>query len=211
MHYTKERPAQSITELVKVKDGHAVTTSRKVAKAFGKNHFDVLRDIRNLGCSETFGQSNFALSSYQNKQGKEQPEYRMTKDGFVILAMGYTGERAMHFKELYIERFNEMERRLRNEFLPPIAEGVFKGLVPMQVNGHRLLCYTEALKAMGRSTRSGSVQQRRRRYGNHFYKLYGRNFITTQLAEQLLAQVQLERNAQALQLDLPFNEKGGAL
>ena len=80
-----------------------------VAKFFGKEHRSVLRDIRELDCSEDFRQHNFVQSSYKNEQGKKQPCYFMTRDGFTFLAMGYRGKKAAYFKELYIKRFNEME------------------------------------------------------------------------------------------------------
>lgn len=86
-----------------------------IAKYFGKRHDNVLRDIRNIidpksGLSEDFRLLNFGESSYKNEQGKKQPCYLMTREGFTILVMGYTGEKAMRFKELYIKRFNEMEK-----------------------------------------------------------------------------------------------------
>lgn len=85
-----------------------------VAQFFEKNHKEVLRDIRKIldpesGLSEEFGKRSFALSSYLTSQNKKQPCYCMTRDGFTILTMGYTGPKAMRFKELYIKRFNEME------------------------------------------------------------------------------------------------------
>lgn len=80
-----------------------------VAQAFEKRHDAVLRDIRELDCSEDFRLHNFVESSYLNAQGKRQPSYCMTRDGFVYLAMGYRGRKAAQFKELYIRRFNEME------------------------------------------------------------------------------------------------------
>lgn len=100
-----------------------------VAKFFEKNHNDVLRDIRNLDCSEEFRLRNFAQSSYINEQGKKQPCVEMTRDGFVFLAMGYRGKKAAHFKELYIQRFNEMENFIntlvsaRREF-PLLTENI---------------------------------------------------------------------------------------
>lgn len=84
-----------------------------VARFFEKEHFHVVRDIRGLDCSEEFRLSNFGLSSYTNAQGKKQPSYYMTRDGFVFLAMGYRGKKAAAFKELYIRRFNEMERFIK--------------------------------------------------------------------------------------------------
>lgn len=84
-----------------------------VAKFFKKRHDNVIRDIENLDCSNEFRLLNFEVSSYKNEQGKKQPCYCMTRDGFVFLAMGYRGKKAAYFKELYIKRFNEMERFIR--------------------------------------------------------------------------------------------------
>lgn len=89
--------------------------SRFVAEAFDKNHRDVLRVIRTLmdedsGLSEDFRLRNFAQSSYTNEQGHKQPCYEMTRDGFTMLVMGFTGKKAARFKEFYIKRFDEMER-----------------------------------------------------------------------------------------------------
>lgn len=80
-----------------------------VAEFFEKNHQHVIRYIRELDCSDEFRVSNFGQSYYLNSQGKKQPCYHMTRDGFVFLAMGYRGKKAAKFKELYIRRFNEME------------------------------------------------------------------------------------------------------
>ena len=84
-----------------------------VAKFFDKKHSHVLRDIENLDCSDDFRQSNFGLTLYTDEQGKRRPRYAMTRDGFTFLAMGYRGEKAAKFKELYIKRFNEMEKFIR--------------------------------------------------------------------------------------------------
>ena len=89
-----------------------------VASAFEKNHKEVLRDIRRItaddsGLSDEFRQRNFAPSYYHNKQNKKQPCYYLTRDGFTMLVMGYTGAKAMKFKEMYIKRFNEMEQFIK--------------------------------------------------------------------------------------------------
>lgn len=103
--------------------------SRFVATAFNKRHDNVLADIKNLDCSEEFRLLNFQESSYKNEQGKKQPCYEMTRDGFVFLAMGYRGKKAARFKEEYIKRFNQMERFIatlvnaRKEF-PLLTENV---------------------------------------------------------------------------------------
>ncbi len=108
-----------MNELVfKSDNGEIVTTSLKVAETFNKDHARVLRDIRDLACSEEFRQGNFAESSYLNNQNKEQPLIVMSKDGFTLLAMGYTGKKAMNFKESYIAAFNAMEKALKEQVKP---------------------------------------------------------------------------------------------
>lgn len=72
---------------------------------FEKRHDNVVRDIRNLDCSEEFRLLNFEESSYTNLQGHRQACFNMTRDGFVFLVMGYRGKKAASFKEAYIKRF----------------------------------------------------------------------------------------------------------
>ena len=91
--------------------------SRVVAEVFEKQHKNVLRDIdrlleRQSGLSEEFRLLNFEPSKYINEQGHKQPCYLLTRDGFMMLVMGYTGSKAMEIKEWYIERFNEMEQQI---------------------------------------------------------------------------------------------------
>ena len=97
-----------------VRDEKVVVSSRAVAEAFGKEHKDVMRAIRNLETTEEFRRRNFAQSSYLNEQQRDMPEYLMTRDGFTFLAMGFTGPRAAVFKEAYINAFNKMEAELNN-------------------------------------------------------------------------------------------------
>ena len=94
-----------------------VVTSLDIAETFGKYHAHVLRDIKELECSDEFRESNFGLSSYTTEQNKKQPMYYVTRDGFTLLAMGYTGEKAMKFKEAYIKQFNAMERMLQGKLI----------------------------------------------------------------------------------------------
>lgn len=90
-----------------------------VADVFEKRHDHVIRDIRkitapNSGLSKEFAERNFALGSYKDKQNQKRPCYYLTRDGFTILVMGYTGKKALRFKELYIRRFNEMEELIKS-------------------------------------------------------------------------------------------------
>lgn len=94
-------------------NNEAVTSSRLVAEYFHKRHDTVIRAIENLNCSEEFNRHNFAEITYTDSRGRKQPEYLMTKDGFTILAMGFTGAKAMQFKEAYINAFNKMEHLLK--------------------------------------------------------------------------------------------------
>lgn len=103
-----------MNNLVFIVNNQAVTDSLTVANVFGKEHARVMRDIRELGCSEEFRVGNFAESTYVNSQNKEMPKYSMSKKGFVLLAMGYTGKEAMKFKEAYIEEFERMESKLNS-------------------------------------------------------------------------------------------------
>lgn len=84
------------------KEEVTVVTSLDVAETFEKRHDNVLKDIRDLECSQTFRLLNFEESSYLNSQNRKQPMFFITRDGFTLLAMGYTGEKAMIFKEAYI-------------------------------------------------------------------------------------------------------------
>lgn len=96
-------------------DGLPFTTSRAVAERFGKNHKDVLKAIKNLLADmpdPEFGRRNFAPSSYLNAQRKTQPEYRLTHDGFALLAMGLTGTDALAWKVAFLQAFNALEAEL---------------------------------------------------------------------------------------------------
>lgn len=102
-----------LVEIMKLnKEEVTVVTSLDIAETFEKEHKHVLRDIRELECSDEFRQSNFEQSTYLNQQNHKQPMYYITRDGFTLLAMGYTGEKAMKFKEGYIRQFNAMEKAL---------------------------------------------------------------------------------------------------
>lgn len=91
-------------------NGHGWASSLQVADHFGKRHSDVLRAIRELGCSEEFTQRNFALSEFTDSTGRTLPMVKMSRDGFSILAMGFTGPQAMAWKESFIAAFNQLEQ-----------------------------------------------------------------------------------------------------
>lgn len=104
-----------MNELVIMKSEQALTTSLKVAEVFSKAHRTVLDKIRNLTAENYAVKKMFVESTYINDRGQEQPMYYMNRDGFTLLAMGFTGKDAMGFKLEYIEAFNKMEKTIREQ------------------------------------------------------------------------------------------------
>ena len=88
-----------------------ITTSLKVAEVFEKEHKNILKSIENL-VADNSAAKFFQLTTYK-KRGKEYPMYEMDRDGFSLLVMGYTGEKALQWKIKYIEAFNQMESELK--------------------------------------------------------------------------------------------------
>lgn len=100
------------TQLVFINNNQPVTDSLTIAETFGKRHADVMRDIRNLECSDEFNQRNFAQIEYSDESNRKYPKFLITQDGFSFLVMGYTGREAARFKEMYIGEFNRMRDEL---------------------------------------------------------------------------------------------------
>lgn len=105
-----------MNQLVYIANNRPVTDSLTVAETFGKDHDKVLRDIRELECSEEFSLSNFGESTYTNDRGRIYPKFIMTEQGFAFLVMGYTGKEAARFKEMYIAEFTKMRNQLADPY-----------------------------------------------------------------------------------------------
>ena len=115
-------------------DGQPMATSLQVAEHFGKRHNDVLRAVRNLGCSEDFSLRNFAQSTYLNDRKQSQPMYYISRDGFAMLGMGFTGKEAIQWKEAYIAAFNAMEARLKSLYVEPLVDDKqFRNGIPLHM------------------------------------------------------------------------------
>ncbi len=110
-----------MNDLVIMKSNQALTTSLKVADTFNKKHQHVMESIRNLTVENSTVKKMFVLSTYVNSRGQEQPMYYMNRDGFTLLAMGFTGKDAMNFKLEYIAAFNKMDDLIRGK-LPKTPE-----------------------------------------------------------------------------------------
>ncbi|WP_264460670.1 Rha family transcriptional regulator [Lacticaseibacillus paracasei] len=112
-----------MNELVIMHNKQAVTTSLRVAEVFGKDHKHVLETISNLAAEKSAAKF-FSEATYDNR-GKQYPMYYMNRDGFTLLAMGFTGKKALQFKIKYIQAFNSMEatlKRLPAGKLDPVAQ-----------------------------------------------------------------------------------------
>ena len=101
----------------KGENSQALTNSLLLAEKFGKTHDNVLKAIRNIvggGVVKNDETPMFVESTYFNQQnGQDYPLFVMNRDGFTLLAMGFTGKKALQFKLDYIAAFNAMENELR--------------------------------------------------------------------------------------------------
>ncbi|TIH13496.1 hypothetical protein D0S45_14375, partial [Marinifilum sp. JC120] len=140
----KNNEVQVVVELV-MENNQPMASSLVVAELFEKQHKNVLRDINELEIPDDYRQLNFEPSSYLNKQNKEQPSFNMTRDGFSLLAMGFTGKKAMEWKIKFLEAFNAMEAKLT---VPPVEGKIqYKKATPEAVKSFegmaRYWCYLE--------------------------------------------------------------------
>ena len=130
-----EPMAEMPTELV-VQDekGQPITDSLTVAAVFGKEHYNVLKKIKGLKCSEKFRAVNFNVSSYAPEgASRSYDKVDMTFKGFSRLTMGFTGSRAAEFQEKYVDAFEDMRERLSKPTAPKshleVLVGVANGLL----------------------------------------------------------------------------------
>lgn len=103
-------------QLVVINNNQIVVSSKDLAEHFGKAHKDVLENIRNILLAENSANEFFHEESY-SYNGRILPMYLMNRDGFSLLAMGFTGKKALQWKLKYIEAFNEMEETLKQGYL----------------------------------------------------------------------------------------------
>lgn len=103
-----------MNQLVVMNGQQAVTTSLQVAETFNKHHKHVLEAIDEMKRVAEDSADLFHESTYEHPQNKQHYRmFYMNRDGFTLLAMGFTGKDAIKFKLSYIEAFNKMERVMR--------------------------------------------------------------------------------------------------
>lgn len=105
-------------QLVILHEQQAVTSSTNLAQNFGKRHDNVLRDIEGLKKDVLNFEEMFFEASEPDNYNRPRRVYLMNRDGFTLLAMGFTGPRALDFKLKYISAFNQLEAQVKN---PPIS------------------------------------------------------------------------------------------
>lgn len=125
---------------IKNKEGKLIVSSREIAKNFEKEHREVINAIEGRECScngtgckkcsnrgyqqigilgmgdKSHLSKMFIQSEYKDSMNRNQKEYLLTRDGFTLLAMGFTGRKALEWKLKYIEAFNKMETALKEVY-----------------------------------------------------------------------------------------------
>ena len=108
--------------ILSTQNGEPVASSRQIAESFGKEHKDVLRAIENIKAQNCALTSMFFETTYTAGTGKAYPMYLMNRDGFTLLAMGFTGKAALEWKLKYIQAFNAMEKQLSTPQMPKLSK-----------------------------------------------------------------------------------------
>jgi Rha family phage regulatory protein len=101
--------------ILSTQNGEPVVSSRQIAENFDKNHRDVLRAVDNLKEDVRDFAQMFFETTVPDSYGREQRAYLMNRDGFTLLAMGFTGKAALEWKLKYIAAFNEMKKKLTEQ------------------------------------------------------------------------------------------------
>lgn len=119
-----------MNDLLRIENGQALVSSREVAEHFGKRHVEVLDSIRNILVVENSTTKYFTETTHEYR-GQQFPEYLMNRDGFCLVAMGFTGKKALQWKLKYIEAFNNMEKQIRMQEQTEVNNISIPQVVPM--------------------------------------------------------------------------------
>ena len=191
------------TSLLEASEDKLFASSLDVAYHFKKQHKNVLRDIEAVECSDEFRRLNFEPSSYLNSQNKSMPMFKLTRDGFSLLVMGFTGAKAAFWRERYIQAFNLMEAELRKQaILKAETRGRSKTIRVAATDSYKehgateWFHYTNNTDAIYEIVFGGTAAQLRRRW-NIPLKANVRNYLDM---EQLNTIIQIE-SAITLQLE----------
>lgn len=153
-----------------------ITTSLLVAETFEKEHRNVLKSIRKLMSATNVAVAQmFDETTYVNEQGKEQPMFFMNRDGFTLLAMGFSGEKALKFKVDYINAFNAMEVELKSQQTKQLsaAESLLQSVQLLVAHERQLAILEHNQKNM-----QGAIS-------SLYDKVYGMQFETDMVKQKL--------------------------
>ena len=153
-----------------------ITTSLLVAETFEKEHRNVLKSIRKLMSATNVAVAQmFDETTYVNEQGKEQPMFFMNRDGFTLLAMGFSGEKALKFKVDYINAFNKMEAELKSQQTKELsaAESLLQSVQLLVAHERQLAILEHNQKNM-----QGAIS-------SLYDKVYGMQFQTNMIEQKL--------------------------
>ena len=153
-----------------------ITTSLLVAETFKKEHRNVLKSIRKLMSATNVAVAQmFDETTYVNEQGKEQPMFVMNRDGFTLLAMGFSGEKALEFKVKYINAFNKMEAELKSQQTKQLsaAESLLQSVQLLVAHERQLAIIEHNQKNM-----QGAIS-------SLYDKVYGMQFETDMVKQKL--------------------------
>ena len=148
-----------IEQFVQISHSEPVTTSEFVAEAFGKKHCNVLAKIEEI-CTQvpdSFIKLNFKFNEKIVKVGfgeRHDKVYELTKDGFILLVMGFTGKNAMSIKIAYINAFNAMAEKLR------------------QIQAQQHVSISHLISKEQADTIQRAVEERGNRTGEPYQKIY---------------------------------------
>lgn len=168
---------KAMNELVfRGQNDQVITTSLKVAETFEKEHRNVLKSIRKLMSATNVAVAQmFDETTYVNEQGKEQPMFVMNRDGFTLLAMGFSGEKALEFKIAYIDAFNKMEAELKSQQTKQLsaAESLLQSVQLLVAHERQLAILEHNQKNM-----QGAIS-------SLYDKVYGMQFETDMVKQKL--------------------------
>ena len=118
-----------LNKLVCIHNDVAVCNSLQVAEKFEKEHRNVLQSIDNLLIAENSAvKEMFKESTYKANNGQMYRKFYMNRDGFSVLTMGFTGQKALEWKLQYIDAFNRMESIIREKATPEWQESRRTGI-----------------------------------------------------------------------------------
>lgn len=199
-----------LVEITRInKEEKIVVSSRDVAEQFEKEHSDILKSIHGYNRTEKDGTAKhvngilddfdssvntleyFIPSEYKDASGKTNKEYLLTRDGFSLLAMGFTGEKALKFKIAYIKQFNAMENLLKGKLIErekgiAVRQSLTKALQQSKederMHGHAYSTYTNCIYKVVFGMNAKQLRE--------FYKIDKRDNLRDYFSEEELKAVQ---------------------